>query len=140
MTCFVYIFLPDKWLERKSFLFVHSCNKLQYYVYLKFIYLSEKWEQSKSSIAIFTYRSLSNVAMVSLFPSTLDKKLSARYSISSVKDCFPNWFKRFQPCSSEFWNAAFLVETLLVVSRPKMYFRNITLRGLIFAEIKFLVY
>ena len=140
VTYFVYIFLPDKWFKRRSFLFVHSGNKSHSYVYLKFICLSEKCKQSKSSIAIFTYRSLSNILIVSLLPQHWTGNFSARYSISSVSDCFPNWLKRSQPCTREFWNSAFLVETLLVVSHPKMYFTNITLKGLIFAEIEFLVH
>ena len=129
MCDFVYIFVPDKWLKRRSFLFAHSFNKLHSYVYLKFICLSQKCKQSKSSIAIFTYWSLSNVAISLLLPQHWTRNFSARYtaSISCISDCFRNWIKRSQLYTREFWNAAFLVETFLIVSHPEMYFRNITI-------------
>ena len=96
-------FMPDKWLKGKSFLFAHSSNKSHSYVYLKFICLSEKCKRSKSSIARFTYWSSSNVAIVLLLPQHWKRNFSARYNISLVSDCFPNWFKRSQPCIREFW-------------------------------------
>ena len=92
-----YIFLANKWLKGRSFLLVHSCNKSNPHVYLKLFCLSGKCEQCKSSIAVFSYQSLSNVAIVSLVPQLRRRTFSTRYSISSVSDCFPNWSKRFQP-------------------------------------------